>query len=360
MYWRQWKPYVPVAKRRADAARSAKQLAAKRGRALKPIAIEGRKIAKTFWGAAWCDSLENHSDFSNRLPRGRTYVRNGSVIDLEIAAGHVEALVSGSDLYKVRVEISRLKPDHWNELKGECSESIDSLLDLLAGRFSDGVMRRLTDPVRGLFPQPKEIKMSCSCPDWAVLCKHVAAVLYGVGARLDAEPHLLFLLRGVDHAELVSQAVSDGNLDRALSGDAGTLAGEDLGAMFGIELDSNAATDPPAKTKRSLRAASVGKKTTVAKRSSKNATAAGTTTVTVVKKRAVKRSRSDASSVESIQTTTTSSSQSRASLPADLEPAAIEVASNKGPSKKTATKKTRVIIKKKVTVRRTKRSAVNR
>lgn len=354
MYWRQWKPYVPVAKRRADAARSAKQLATKRGRALKPIAIEGRKIAKTFWGAAWCDSLENHSDFSNRLPRGRTYVRNGSVIDLEIAAGHVEALVSGSDLYKVRVEISRLKPAHWNDLKGECSESIDSLLDLLAGRFSDGVMRRLTDPERGLFPQPKEIKMSCSCPDWAVLCKHVAAVLYGVGARLDAEPQLLFLLRGVDHAELVSQAISDGNLDRALSGEAGTLASEDLGAMFGIELDSNAAIEPPVKAKRGRRAASAAT-TTVTKRSSKKA-AAETTTVRVVKKRAVKRSQRGGASIAAVQTTAISSSEFHVSLPADLERAALAPTSSNAPSKKTATKKTRVVIKKKVTIKRTKRS----
>ncbi|HEV3344936.1 MAG TPA: hypothetical protein VG125_31450, partial [Pirellulales bacterium] len=170
MYY-SWRPYVSVAQRRANATRAAKQLAKKRGRELKPISIEGRKIARTFWGEAWCDSLEHHSDFANRLPRGRTYVRNGSVIDLDITRGHVDALVSGSEIYTVRVEISHLKPAHWSQLKGECSQSIDSLLDLLAGRFSDGVMQRLTDPERGLFPLPKEIKMSCSCPDSAVLCK---------------------------------------------------------------------------------------------------------------------------------------------------------------------------------------------
>ncbi|HJT31908.1 MAG TPA: SWIM zinc finger family protein [Pirellulales bacterium] len=252
MYW-QWKPYVPVAQRRAQAARAAQRLAKQRGRALNPISIEGRKITRTFWGEAWCDSLENHSDFENRLPRGRTYVRNGSVIDLHIQGGRVEALVSGSEIYKVRVDISRLKPAHWKDLKGECSESIDSLIDLLSGRFSEGVMRRLTHPERGLFPQPKEIKMSCSCPDWAVLCKHVAAVLYGVGARLDQEPQLLFVLRGVDHAELVNQAVSDGNLDTALRGTDEALAGEDLGAMFGIELDSARATETPTKTKHTRR-----------------------------------------------------------------------------------------------------------
>jgi uncharacterized Zn finger protein len=249
MYWG-WKPYVPVAKRRAQAAKAAKQLAKKRGRELQPITIEGRKIATTFWGAAWCDSLEDHSDYENRLPRGRTYVRNGSVIDLDIQRGRVEALVSGSEIYKVRVEIEHLKPARWKQLKSDCSESIDSLLDLLAGRLSDGVMRRLTHSETGLFPQPKEIKMSCSCPDSAGLCKHLAAVLYGVGARLDGEPQLLFVLRGVDHAELVSQAVAEGNLETALSGSGDSLVGTDLGAMFGIELDSNSAAEAPAKAKR--------------------------------------------------------------------------------------------------------------
>ncbi|HQU46058.1 MAG TPA: SWIM zinc finger family protein [Pirellulales bacterium] len=285
-----WKPYVPVARRRANAARAAKQLAKKRGRELQPIAIDGRKIARTFWGEAWCDSLENHSDFENRLPRGRTYVRNGSVIDLDIARGRIDALVSGSEIYTVKVEITGLKSAHWKQLKSECSESIDSLLDLLAGRFSDGVMRRLTDPERGLFPQPKEIKMSCSCPDWAVLCKHAAAVLYGVGARLDQEPQLLFLLRGVDHAELVSEAVSDGNLETALSGSGDALAGEDLGAMFGIELDAGAASET--KADRGRRAASTAAPATKAKRAGKKKAVEQTAPVAAIDKPAAKKSRS--------------------------------------------------------------------
>ena len=287
MYF-EWRPYVPVAQRRANAMRAAKQLAKKRGRELKPIAIEGRKIARTFWGEAWCDSLENHSDFANRLPRGRTYVRNGSVIDLDITRGYVDALVAGSEMYKVRVEISRLKPAHWNQLKGECSQSIDSLLDLLAGKFSDGVMQRLTDPQRGLFPLPKEIKMSCSCPDWAVLCKHVAAVLYAVGARLDKEPELLFLLRGVDHAELVGQAVSDGNLENALGGSGEGLAGEDLGAMFGIELDSDGGT--PAKAKRPRRSTSASVLATAAKPSGKRKPTENRATAVIAEKREAKKS----------------------------------------------------------------------
>jgi uncharacterized Zn finger protein len=246
MYWG-WKPYVPVARRRANAARFAAKQAKKEGRQLRPVTIEGRKIVRTFWGEAWCDNLERYSDFENRLPRGRTYVCNGSVIDLDIQPGRVRAFVSGSEVYTVKVDIDRLKAGHWKRIKAECSASIDSLFDLLAGRFSDGVMKRLTREKDGLFPHPSEIRMSCSCPDWAGLCKHLAAVLYGVGARLDEEPQLLFRLRDVDHGELVSQAVSGENLTGALGGRGDALAGEDLGAMFGIDLDSSAADKPAPK-----------------------------------------------------------------------------------------------------------------
>src|SRR5262249_2996082 len=93
----------------------------------------------------------------------------------------------------------------------------------------------------GLFPSPKEIKMSCSCPDWAGMCKHVAATMYGVGARLDASPELLFTLRAVDHLELIGHAVAEENLNRTLDAAQGGLAGSDLGAIFGIDLDSSEA-----------------------------------------------------------------------------------------------------------------------
>jgi len=240
-----WRPYVPVAKRRANAARYAARLAKKEKRKLSPITIDGRKIAESFWGQAWCDNLEAYSDFANRLPRGRTYVRNGSVIDLVIERGTIRALVSGSDVYKVKVSIRTLQPAAWKRIKGECSRSIDSLIDLLQGRFDKGIMQRLTQRDDGLFPKPAEIEMSCSCPDWAGLCKHVAAVLYGVGARLDSAPELLFALRDVDHCELIGQAVAADNLDQALSSGANkSLAGSDLGELFGIEI--SAAESKPA------------------------------------------------------------------------------------------------------------------
>jgi uncharacterized Zn finger protein len=261
-WYQRWKPYVPVARRRAKAASYASTLAKKEGRELSPVKIEGRKIATSFWGEAWCDNLESYSDFANRLPRGRTYARNGSVIDLQIERGLVRAIVSGSEIYRVKIEIRTLAPKTWKGIKQDCSQSIASLIDLLQGRFEQGIMQRLTEQDTGLFPQPSEIKMKCTCPDWAGLCKHVAATLYGVGARLDSSPELLFTLRNVDHLELVSQAVAAENLDRTLAAtQSDALAGGDLGEIFGIEIDvpANKAQDTtvpeqPARKRRSTAA----------------------------------------------------------------------------------------------------------
>lgn len=249
----EWRPYVPVRQKLAKAAKRAAQLAQKQGRQPSPVKLDGRTIARSFWGKAWCDNLTAYSDYSNRLPRGATYVRNGSVVDLLIKPRAVEALVAGSEPYTIRIEIAPLTKPAWKAIKQDCSASIDSLLDLLAGRFSDGVMRRLTRQKDGLFPSPREITMKCSCPDWSDCCKHLAAVMYGIGARLDKQPELLFLLRDVDHQELVSQAVAEGNLEKELSaGTDGSLAGQDLGSIFGIELDSISATaqQPTASNRR--------------------------------------------------------------------------------------------------------------
>jgi len=193
-----WRPYVPVATRRRKAQREMDKLR-KRGLDVQPVMIEGRKIARSFWGGAWCTHLEKFSDYSNRLPRGRTYVRNGSVCHLEVETGQVRAMVSGFKIYNVTVDVKPLPAKRWRDLKKSCTGRIGSLLDLLQGKLSDGVMQVVTDRDQGLFPLPREIRFKCDCPDWAVMCKHVAAVLYGVGARLDERPELLFQLRGVDH-----------------------------------------------------------------------------------------------------------------------------------------------------------------
>ena len=247
----EWRPYVPVAKRKANARAFALKVAKKETRVLAPFELSGRTIAASFWGKSWCENLERYSDFANRLPRGRTYVRNGSVIDLQIERGKIKAIVSGSEVYHVAIDIKTLPETVWSQLKKDCARSVDSLIDLLQGRFDQGVMERLTRRETGLFPQPKEIKMTCSCPDYAGMCKHVAATLYGVGARLDAEPELLFTLRDVDHLELISQAVDADNLSQAFQGkNDSALTGSDLGEIFGIDIEGTDAPDADPKPKQ--------------------------------------------------------------------------------------------------------------
>jgi len=231
-----FKPYVSAGARRALAARELAKLKKKKGRTVAPVVIEGRTIAATFWGEAWCDNLERYSDFANRLPRGRTYVRNGSVVDLQVGPGRVTALVSGSTIYEVNVTVGPVPAARWNAICKDCSGAIDSLIELLQGRFSKGVMTRLCDEKTGLFPSPKEILFTCSCPDSASMCKHVAAVLYGIGARLDHQPELLFTLRKVDREDLIANAGASLSKARKRPASAKVLAHDDLSEMFGIEM----------------------------------------------------------------------------------------------------------------------------
>jgi uncharacterized Zn finger protein len=240
-----------VAERQARAAKEAAKLSGK-GHALQPVRLAARQIAATFWGKAWCENLEAYSDFANRLPRGRSYVRNGSVLHLDIRKGEIEALVSGSSLYKIKIGIKPVAPAKWASLCRQCAGSIGSLMELLAGRLSERVMDVMTKPDSGLFPTPAEIVLGCSCPDWADMCKHVAAVLYGVGARLDEKPELLFALRHVDHNELVSQASTAMALtDGTGTAEAAILDAADVSEVFGIELDAGTPSVAAAPTKPS-------------------------------------------------------------------------------------------------------------
>lgn len=200
-----WKRYTPVSEIRLKSEKAIAK-ATKACRDIQPVRVAGRTIASTFWGKSWCKNLEAYSDFSNRLPRGRSYLRNGSVIDLKIESGKVLALVMGSSLYQVEIGIAPVRATRWKSLVKQCTGSIASLVDLLQGKFSKTVMESMCQPESGLFPAPKDIHLNCSCPDWAVMCKHVAAVLYGVGTRLDQEPELLFTLRQVKASDLVTQA----------------------------------------------------------------------------------------------------------------------------------------------------------
>jgi uncharacterized Zn finger protein len=263
-----FRPYVPVAARRRAAAMKAKKLS-KAGVKLTPVVAEGRSMTRTFWGASWCANLERYSDFANRLPRGRTYVRNGSVMHLAVGVGRVDAMVSGSDIYNVSVQFEPLPKTRWASIRRDCAGAIESLIDLLQGRLSDGVMARVCKEGAGLFPSPKEIHMTCSCPDYATLCKHVAAVLYGVGIRLDEAPDLLFALRNVDPKDLVAGVVDRMVKPPTESGGEPTLEGADLADVFGIDLDpassKPSAAAPSRKSKKNKSRASgggTGKKTT--------------------------------------------------------------------------------------------------
>ena len=230
-----WKPYIPVTQRRLNALREVEKRKQK-GHAVSPVTLEGRTIAKTFWGKSWCENLERYSDYANRLPRGRTYVRNGSVVDLQIKPGTIEALVSGSNLYEVTLNIAPVGKQRWKSICEDCAGAIDSLVELLQGRFSKGVMERICRQNQGLFPTPAEIKLDCSCPDWAGMCKHVAAVLYGVGARFDEQPELLFRLREVDEKELIAGASKASQISKRAPASAKIFGGEDLADIFGLDM----------------------------------------------------------------------------------------------------------------------------
>ena len=263
-----WKPHVSVAERRRLAEREAARLR-RQGRDIAPVVVsaEGRgALAATFWGKAWCRNLERYSDHANRLPRGRSYLRGGAVIDLQIGVGRVDALVHGSELYEVALDIDPIEPPQWQALCADCAGSIDSLVGLLQGRLSPAVMDRVCRPDTGLFPAPGEIEMACSCPDGATMCKHVAAVLYGIGVRLDTRPGLLFELRGVDAAALIAGAAHAHGRGLAATPPAGdkVLEGGDLAALFGLDIAPEApaavAAPPPAPKTRAKARGSTAKR----------------------------------------------------------------------------------------------------
>jgi uncharacterized Zn finger protein len=208
----------------------------KKGQHLVPVILERRTIARSFWGKAWCQNLEAYRDYAYRLPRGRSYLSHRAVIDLKVTPGSIEALVCGSELYNVAVKVRPLNAKRWAHIRARCAGEIGSLIELLQGQLSGSVMRIVTDRNHGLFPRPAEIEMHCSCPDWATMCKHVAAAMYGVGARLDHEPELLFALRKVDHLQLIAGAADLSGVTRVAS-TAKTIAPAAVANVFGIELE---------------------------------------------------------------------------------------------------------------------------
>lgn len=234
--------YVTVAEKRAKVQKSLEKLRSKHPD-IAPVIIDGTKLAKTWWGKAWNDNLESYSDYSNRIGRGRSYVRHGAVLDLQITQGKIAALVQGSETkpYRIEIAIQPLAKDTWETITKACEGKIDSLQELINGRFPKALADLFTAQGKGIFPAPKEISLNCSCPDWATMCKHVAAVLYGAGARLDENPALFFVLRNVHIDDLVSKAIaqkSETLLKKSGRKSVRVIDNDDISAMFGIEMEA--------------------------------------------------------------------------------------------------------------------------
>ncbi len=226
-----------VGQLKAKAEKSAARLT-KQGSVLSPVSIQGRTIARSWWGKAWMNNLQSYADYWNRLARGRSYAINGLVLDLQVGANRIAAVVQGSRTapYEVSVRIDAL-PDRRLEHIGKfCAERIAVLDDLLSGTFPADLAQTFTDKKIGLFPSPREIHFSCSCPDYADMCKHVAAVLCGVGARLDEQPELFFTMRGVPTQRLLRHSVDvrvEGMMRSAAGKSARALSTKEVDSLFG-------------------------------------------------------------------------------------------------------------------------------
>lgn len=240
MFYNGFPEYVSVADQKKRSLKVYEKLR-KKNPYIKPVFLDSKVIAKTFWGKAWCEHLKSYADYENRLGRGRSYVRVNAVCHLEIEAGKITATVSGSSVYQMTIRVEPLSQTKWGNIKNTSAGKISTLLDILQGKLPKDLIHSLCDVENGLFPDLNDLTFSCSCPDDAQMCKHIAAALYGVGNRLDKEPELLFLLRQVNAEELLGSAQLENAFDNARLNDTQDdllLENDDLGALFGIELDS--------------------------------------------------------------------------------------------------------------------------
>jgi uncharacterized Zn finger protein len=259
-YYSGFPRYVSVGEKRAKARKKLEHLR-KKNPGITPLVLQGTKLAHSWWGKAWNANLEKYADYSNRVGRGRSYIRHGCVLDFKINPGEVTALVQGtsSHPYKVSIKIKPLDKEIWNGIKKHCEGKIESLQELIEGRFPRDLIEIFTAKGKGLFPSPGEIKFSCSCPDWASMCKHVAAALYGVGVKLDDDPKLFFLLRKVEMDDLIAEALRDKSkkmLKKAEKKTSRVIEDLDAAKIFGIDIHEKADSRKvrkPAKTKRSLK-----------------------------------------------------------------------------------------------------------
>jgi uncharacterized Zn finger protein len=241
MWYDDYPAYVSVSERRAKAEKKLRQLQ-KNHPHLMPVILAGHILARTWWGKSWNQNLERYADYSNRIGRGRSYVRHRCVLDLQLTSGTITAMVQGSrpQPYDVVISVDTLRAGHWTAIRKACAGGFDSLSELLAGKFPQAFKDLFFAKDTGLFPAPREIHFDCTCPDWASMCKHVAAALYGVGVRFDDDPSLFFTLRGIKIDDLITRTVTDTAqrlLDKAERQSRHMLHNVDLGEVFGIKLD---------------------------------------------------------------------------------------------------------------------------
>ena len=209
----------------------------KKGLILEPVHLVGNKIAKNWWGISWIDNLEKYSDYINRLPRGKKYLKSDCILDLKIKKGRIDAIVQGSSSkpYEVCVHIKVLNKEKIEDIVQLCENRIESIENLINGKFPD-TLKEVFIGKNGLFPSPNEIEFDCSCPDYASLCKHVASVLYAIGAKFDTDPRLFFELRGIDVNQFIKKAV-DNSIEKLLvekNKSERVIAEEDMDRLFGI------------------------------------------------------------------------------------------------------------------------------
>lgn len=233
--------YESVAEKRAKVQKKIEKMLKKKIN-ISPLVLSSGKLANTWWGKAWNKNLESYADYSNRIGRGRSYLRNGFVLDLKINPGEVTALVQGAmaNPYNITIKISEINKSAWNKIKKECEGKIESMHELIEGKFSKEFEGLFLSQDTGLFPSPEEINFNCTCPDWAGMCKHTAAALYGVGVKLDQDPKLFFTLRKIEIQDLIKKAVQNKTkklLKKAEKKTSRVIDESDAGEIFGIAME---------------------------------------------------------------------------------------------------------------------------
>ncbi len=169
-------------------------------------AQSGRQFGKTWWASQWLAALERLID-PGRLSRGRSYARSGQVLNLDIKAGRVDSKVQGSrpSPYKVTIEIKPLSEKEWGKVADAMAEQAIFAAKLLAGEMPQNIEEAFAAAKVDLFPASKgDLQTDCSCPDWSNPCKHIAAVYLLLGEQFDADPFLLFRLRGKSKPEVLA------------------------------------------------------------------------------------------------------------------------------------------------------------